>query len=522
MRKKKFGFEITSKSGEQEFFQFNVLPYGLKPSVAIVTKLLLPIKAFLHRFGIRLTLYIDDGRILGKSVQETEAKTMLTLLVLQLAGWNIQWSKTVVSPVQSLYHLGFVTNTITMQYSTPPEKLKVLRELLLHLIQQGCQGSKVEAKLMAQALGKVISLCRSHGNILRIMSCSTQHALGKHVFRYGWFSIMTLDEAVIREFQFIVSVLDQYNGHHIYSVISATHVFELSDVNRRIAMIRDTELPVKNLYVSLTDDSHTFVYLDDGSFAYVQESVVEPGSYQGSGHQALAAVLSTLKSEMTFLQGLAPVKVYWQTDSRNCFLFLSKGSRQPAIQADIVAIKSIEKSCNITVIPVWTPREHGRLVLADMGLRFSSSTDEWCISRPQLRDIFRILDFVPTIDCCASHANAICPIYFSGLPQTSSAGVNFLAQQMQQDQFYFCCPPVSLIVPCFKKLISIPKVCSLLLIPEWTSAVFWPFLFNGTVYSDKIREIYPFHPNFFFSNQAVSKVFTHAPNFRMLALKIVS
>ena len=129
-----FGFETTSKSGEQEFFQFNVLPYGLKPAVAIVTKLLLPIKAFLHRFGIRLTLYIDDGRILGKSVQETEAKTMLTLLVLQLAGWNIQWAKTVASPVQSLYHLGFVTNTITMQYSTPPEKLKVLRDLLLHLI----------------------------------------------------------------------------------------------------------------------------------------------------------------------------------------------------------------------------------------------------------------------------------------------------------------------------------------------------------------------------------------------------
>ena len=47
------------------------------------------------------------------------------------------------------------------------------------------------------------------------MSCSAQHALGKNVFRYGWFSIMTLDEAVIREFQFIVSVLDQYNGHYI-------------------------------------------------------------------------------------------------------------------------------------------------------------------------------------------------------------------------------------------------------------------------------------------------------------------
>ena len=94
-------------------------------------------------------------------------------------------------------------------------------------------------------------------------------------------------------------------------------------------------------------------------------------------------------------------------------------------------------------------------------------------------------------------SNAICSIYFLCLPQTSSAGVNFLAQQMQQGQFYFYYPPVSLIVPCFKKLLSIPNVCSLFLIPEWTSAVFWPFIFNGTVYSDKIQAIYPFQPNFF-------------------------
>ena len=89
-----FGFMIPGKDGKPEFYHFNVLPYGFKPAVAIVTKLLLPIKAFLHRFGVRLTLYVDDGRILGKDFTETRAKTDLTLLVLQLAGWNIQWSKT--------------------------------------------------------------------------------------------------------------------------------------------------------------------------------------------------------------------------------------------------------------------------------------------------------------------------------------------------------------------------------------------------------------------------------------------
>ena len=517
-----FGFAIQSDTGGTEFFQFNVLPYGFKPAVAIVTKLLLPVKAFLHRFGIRLTLYIDDGRILGKTVQETAAKTHLTLLVLQLAGWNVQWSKTVVIPVQSLYHLGFTTDTIAMQYSTPPEKLKVLKDLLLNLVQKGCFGQPVHAKLMAQALGKVISLCRSHGNILRIMSRSAQHALGKQVFRYGWLSSFILDEAVIREFQFIASVLDQYNGQYIFSAITASHVFELSDVSRRISVIQNTEQPLNNLYVSLANDTHTFVYLADGSFSYVQESALEPGLFIGSSHRALAAVLSTLKAELAFLKELAPVKVFWQTDSRNCYLFLSKGSRQPAIQADIVAIKRIEKDCNISVIPVWTPKEHGRLLLADLALRFSTSTDEWCISRPQLWDIFKICDFHPTVDCCASKVNAICAAFFSAIPQTEAAGVNFLAQTLSSDQKYFCCPPVALIVPCFKKLLSTPSVCSLLLIPEWTSAIYWPYIFNGKAYCSQIKVIVPFQPNFFFSNKAVSKVFTHSPNFRMLALKIVT
>ena len=78
---------------------------------------------------------------------------MLTLMVLQLAGWNIQWTKTVVLPVQSLYHLGFVTNTISMQYSTPPEKLKVLRDFLLNLIHQGCVTSHIAAKYFVAARG---------------------------------------------------------------------------------------------------------------------------------------------------------------------------------------------------------------------------------------------------------------------------------------------------------------------------------------------------------------------------------
>ena len=517
-----FGFKITGKDGKPEFYHFNVLPYGFKPAVSIVTKLLLPIKAFLHRFGVRLTLYVDDGRILGQDFSETRAKTDLTLLVLQLAGWNIQWSKTCNIPMQSLYHLGFITDTVAMRYSTPVEKIKVLKELLGALVLQGLQGQLVKAKVMAQALGKIISLIRSHGNIMQIMSRSAQHALSKQVFRHGWFSFMLLDTAVVREFQFVITILDVYNGQYIYSAITATHVFELADVQNRIDIVKNSEQSLPLLYVALTDEAHSFVYLADGTFSFVQEHTFEDQQSMGSGHREIRTVIQTLNTEKLFLSQLAPAKIFWQTDSRNCYLFLSKGSRNPAIQSDIVMIKSIERDMCLKIVPVWTPKEQGRLVLADMGLRFSTSTDEWSISRPLLWDIFQKIDFSPTVDCCASKHNAICAVYFSGLPQSTTSGINFLAQTLVAGQSYFCCPPVSIIVQCFKKLTTTPDIVALLLIPEWTGAVFWPYIFNGKKYSEKVKTIIPFKPNFFFSNQAVSKVFSHKPNFRMLALKIVT
>jgi hypothetical protein len=59
------------------------------------------------------------------------------------------------------------------------------------------------------------------------------------------------------------------------------------------------------------------------------------------------------------------------------------------------------------------------------------------------------------------------------------------------------------------------------LVPEWTSAVHWPFLFNGATWRKFIVEVEAFQPHFFFTNKASSNVFTAKPKFRMLALKII-
>ena len=83
----------------------------------------------LHFLGIKLSVFIDDGRISAAGVTETKAKTGLVLTVFQLAGWNVQWGKCVLTPTQQLSHLGFITDTVTMMYTVPKEKIDILVSL---------------------------------------------------------------------------------------------------------------------------------------------------------------------------------------------------------------------------------------------------------------------------------------------------------------------------------------------------------------------------------------------------------
>ena len=90
--KKYFGFKLPNEFGVNEYYQFNVMAYGCKPALNIVTHLLKPVKHFLHLLGIRFTIYILMTYI-GTSIVECQDKFNATLLVLQLAGWNIQPEK---------------------------------------------------------------------------------------------------------------------------------------------------------------------------------------------------------------------------------------------------------------------------------------------------------------------------------------------------------------------------------------------------------------------------------------------
>jgi Reverse transcriptase (RNA-dependent DNA polymerase) len=102
--KKFLGFAVPEPDGYMSYYQFTVMPNGCKPAVAIVTRLLKPVKAFLHNAGVKFTIYVDDGRISASSSWTCKAQLCLAIHVLQLAGWKVQWKKTITTPKTHLLH----------------------------------------------------------------------------------------------------------------------------------------------------------------------------------------------------------------------------------------------------------------------------------------------------------------------------------------------------------------------------------------------------------------------------------
>ena len=338
--KKFFGFAVPEADGTVSYYYFNILVYGCKPAVAIVTKLLKPVKAFLYSIGIRLTLYIDDGRVVAGSAAEAAAKFRVALLTVQLAGWNIQWSKTGAEPTQQLYHLGFVTDTVAMKYFTPVQKLDMLSARIYSLLSDSEGHAPIPCRTLAVVLGSIAAMRRSHGNMMQIMTRAAQHDLGMAVHSTGWNSNVVLSHAARQELAFVRGELYSVNGQYIISVSAAMHVVELAETEKIVRQIQETADCIDNLFVSDASESHAFVYKADGQLCYVRdfEFTTEQKTFS-SGHRELLAVKMALLQDPKFFQNLAPAKVYWQTDSVNCQTFLNKGSRRPKIPLDVLRIK---------------------------------------------------------------------------------------------------------------------------------------------------------------------------------------
>jgi hypothetical protein len=102
--------------------------------------------------------------------------------------------------------------------------------------------------------------------------------------------------------------------------------------------VRSTAESIPNLFVSDASDTHAFIYRVDGEFQLVRKfEFSKKESSASSGCRELLTVHKMLESEPECFSMLKGGIVYWQTDSKNCFLM--RGFHKPDIQGLVADIK---------------------------------------------------------------------------------------------------------------------------------------------------------------------------------------
>ena len=134
-----------------KLLQWIVLPFGLKCSPRILTKVLKPVIAFLRSFFIILiTIYLDDLLIQASTPQKTYLHGQIVALLFMVLGWSINWKKSSFIPSQQFTHLGFDFDTVTMTISCPLDKVRGLQLMARNALTAGFLSAHDAERLLGK------------------------------------------------------------------------------------------------------------------------------------------------------------------------------------------------------------------------------------------------------------------------------------------------------------------------------------------------------------------------------------
>ena len=198
-------------------------------------------------------------------------------------------------------------------------------------------------------------------------------------------------------------------------------------------------------------------------------------------------------------------KVFWKTNSRNCYNFLKQGARWDNIRHEIIQVRWLEKQKKIEVVPVWETKIQKEIVEADRWSKASASTDEWGLQEDERENLWREWAITPTIDAFASSSNGVCPAFYSKWPQMGAAGVNFFAQELKASEVYYCCPPVKEAGHMIGRLTSSNNVTVLVVVHAWEGSVHWSLIQDEMAKSTSFRRTKIWLPTCTDSGRATSR-----------------
>ena len=123
-----FGFKWKN-----EYFTFNVLPFGWNVAPAIFNALSTAVAAFIRRRGIHCLVYLDDFSFCLPAEWDEDLRNywvwMITA-IMYLSGYTISKGKCFLTPTTNLVMLGLGIDTVLQRFWVPQEKVTALMALI--------------------------------------------------------------------------------------------------------------------------------------------------------------------------------------------------------------------------------------------------------------------------------------------------------------------------------------------------------------------------------------------------------
>ena len=135
-------------------YQFRVLCFGLTTAPQVFTRIMAPVSAILHKYGVRMLRYLDDWLILASSELACLQSRDRLLTVCTEPGIQVNLTKSSLVPTQSLVYLGMEIRSLPFIARPTPARVSNL----LRLIEEFLSTPSPPALLWRLLLGHLSSL----------------------------------------------------------------------------------------------------------------------------------------------------------------------------------------------------------------------------------------------------------------------------------------------------------------------------------------------------------------------------
>ena len=422
-----------------KFYKFICMPMGYGPSMRIFTKVLKPVYAHLRGKGLESAVYVDDNILFGNKFEECLYNTKMTVALLRNLGFTVHADKSVFTPTQEIFFLGFVLNSEKMTITLTEEKKQKIKDFCLETI----KNPKISIRKLASIIGNLVAALPSvpYGKLFyRKLEVTKILALKKHKGDFDKTLLLT-GQAILELKWWSENIIDSFR------------------------------------FISLPPISR-IIYTDASNLGWgIHSNGISNGDRwrpeEKDFHINVLELLAIKKGIQSFCQDDQNLHIKVMSDNATAIAYIKNMGGTKSSSCNKVArdIWLWCKSRNIWITIAFVP---GKLnIEADVASRKFKENTEWMLNTNVFNSIIEEFG-QPEIDLFASSTNRQVDKYVSWKPDPEALVIDAFTIEWKE-HFFYIFPPFSILGRVLAKILQEKTKC-ILITPDWPTQPWYPIM----------------------------------------------